>query len=215
VGASAPQARGPLSRLRRANRASRGSLNANGRQQIRHFAVVVIRPAKLSDAASLAAIAERTFRETFAADNSAENINLHCAQNFSAQIQREEISDPQLGTLLADIAGELVGFAQLRLAHATACVKGDRPAELHRIYVSGKWHSRGVANELMRAVYAAAAKAGSDCLWLGVWERNLKAIAFYRKCEFSVVGDHVFMLGHDPQRDLILVAQLGSVSSVA
>lgn len=166
--------------------------------------MVVIRPANLSDAVSLAAIAERTFRETFAADNSAENINLHCAQKFSAQIQGEEISDPQLITLLAEIAGELVGFAQLRLLHAVTCVKGDRPAELYRIYVSGKWHGRGVAHELMRAVYAAAAKAGSDCLWLGVWERNLKAIAFYRKCGFSHVGDHVFLLGQDPQRDLIM-----------
>ena len=177
--------------------------------------MVVIRPAKLSDAASLAAIAEQTFRETFAADNSAENINLHCAQKFSAQLQGEEVSDPQLVTLLAEIAGELVGFAQLRLAHATTRVKADRPAELHRIYVSSKWHGRGVANELMRAVHAAAASAGSDCLWLGVWERNLKAIAFYRKCGFSVVGDHVFMLGQDQQRDLIMVAQLGSQSFVA
>ena len=177
--------------------------------------MVVIRPAKLTDAASLAAIAERTFRETFAAENSAKNINLHCADKFSAQIQGEEISDPQLVTLLAEIAGELVGFAQLRLTHATAYVKGDRPAELHRIYVSSKWHGRGVANELMRAVCATAAEAGSDCLWLGVWERNLKAIAFYRKRGFSVVGDHVFMLGQDPQRDLIMAAQLGSLSSVA
>jgi ribosomal protein S18 acetylase RimI-like enzyme len=175
----------------------------------------VIRPAKASDAASLAAIAERTFRETFAVDNSEEDINLHCARKFSVEIQSEEISDPQLTTLLAEVVGELVGFAQLRLAHATVCVKGDRPAELHRIYVSSEWHGRGVANDLMRAVYAAAARAGSDCIWLGVWERNLKAIAFYRKCGFSVVGDHSFMLGRDRQRDLILAAQLDGLSSVA
>jgi hypothetical protein len=79
--------------------------------------MIAIRPARSSDAASLAAIAERTFRETFAADNSEENINLHCAQKFSAEIQGGEISDPQLSTLLAEVAGELVGFAQLRLAH--------------------------------------------------------------------------------------------------
>lgn len=168
----------------------------------------VIRPAKLSDAASLAAIAERTFRETFAADNSEENINLHCAGKFSAAIQGKEISDPQLTTLLAETAGELAGFAQLRLSHAAACIKGDRPAELHRIYVSSAWHGRGVASELMRAVYAAAARAGSDCIWLGVWERNPRAIAFYRKCGFSVVGDQVFVLGRDRQRDLVLAMQL-------
>lgn len=175
--------------------------------------MITIRPAQLSDAAPLAAIAERTFRETFAAENSAENIDLHCARRFSARIQGEEISDPELVTLLAEIDSELVGFAQLRLVRAMACVKGDRPAELHRIYVSSQWHGRGVANELMRAVSAAA--AGSDCLWLGVWERNPKAIAFYRKCGFSVVGDQVFMLGQESQRDLIMVAQLGSLPSVA
>lgn len=175
-----------------------------------NYAVTKIRPAKSSDAASLAAIAELTFRETFAVDNSEENINLHCAQKFSAEMQGEEISDPQMTTLLAEVAGELVGFAQLRLTHATASVKGDRPAELHRIYVSSEWHGRGVANELMRAVRAAAARAKCDCIWLGVWERNLKAIAFYRKCGFAVVGDHPFVLGRDRQRDLILAAQVDS-----
>jgi ribosomal protein S18 acetylase RimI-like enzyme len=129
--------------------------------------MAVTRPARLSDAASLAALAERTFRETFAADNSEENINLHCAQKFSAEIQGGEISDTQISTLLAE-----------------------------------------VASELMCAVYTATARAGCDCIWLGVWEHNPRAIAFYRKCGFSVVGDHVFMLGQDQQRDLILAAQV-------
>lgn len=140
---------------------------------------------------------------------------MHCARKFSADIQGEEISDPQIITLLAEVAGELVGFAQLRLTHTAACIKGDRPAELHRIYVSSEWHGRGVANELMRAVCTAAARATCDCIWLGVWERNLKAIAFYRKCGFAVVGDHSFVLGRDRQRDLILAAQVDGLSSVA
>jgi ribosomal protein S18 acetylase RimI-like enzyme len=67
----------------------------------------------------------------------------------------------------------------------------------------------------MRAVVAAAARAGSDCIWLGVWERNLKAIAFYRKCGFQIVGDHPFVLGRELQRDLILLTQVDSRSSVA
>jgi ribosomal protein S18 acetylase RimI-like enzyme len=181
----------------------------HGMQQIGRFAVIVIRPASLSDAESLAALAEQTFREAFAADNSAENIDLHCAQYFSPRIQGEEISEPRLVTLLAECDGELTGFAQLRLEQSMTCIEGERPAELRRIYVANKWHGRGVARELMRAVYAAAADAGSDCLWLGVWEKNPRAIAFYRKCGFSVVGDHVFMLGQDRQRDLIMVAQPG------
>lgn len=190
-------------------------LNRNVKQQVKCVAVITIRPAIPSDSAPLAAIAERTFREAFAAANSQEDIDLHCAQHFRAEIQCGEISDPQLITLLAEVPGELVGFAQLRLAHTASCVRAAQPAELNRIYVSSEWQGRGVAHDLMRTVVAAAARAGSDCIWLGVWERNLKAIAFYRKYGFRTVGDHLFMLGRDRQRDLILVAQIDSLSSVA
>lgn len=176
--------------------------------------MIGIRPARSSDAEPLAAIAERTFREAFAGGNSAESISLHCAQKFSAEIQGKEIADPQVITLLAEVAGELVGFAQLRLEQPADCVSGDRPSELHRIYVSSHWHGRGVAGKLMRAVSAAAARAGSDGIWLGVWEHNPRAIAFYRKCGFSVVGEHTFMLGRDRQRDLILSAPLDRLTSV-
>ncbi|MGH9268544.1 MAG: GNAT family N-acetyltransferase, partial [Acidimicrobiales bacterium] len=77
--------------------------------------MIMIRSAQVSDAPRLAAIAERTFRETFGAHNSEEDTNLHCARHFSAEMQGDEISDPQMITLLAEVADELVGFAQLRL----------------------------------------------------------------------------------------------------
>jgi ribosomal protein S18 acetylase RimI-like enzyme len=174
-----------------------------------------IRRAVPADAAALAALAERTFRETFAADNTPDNLELHCTQNFGTELQAREIADPQLITLLAEDGGKLAGFAQLRPMHASSSVCAERPAELHRIYVASEWHGRGVAGDLMREVIAAAAQAGADCVWLGVWEHNPRAIAFYRKFGFRVVGDHAFMLGSDRQRDLILTAQLDDLSSVA
>jgi ribosomal protein S18 acetylase RimI-like enzyme len=140
-------------------------------------------------------------------------MDLHCAQYFSPELQSSEISDPLLITLLAESGDELIGFAQLRLAHATSCVQCEQPAELYRLYVSSAWHGRGAAHGLMRAVLAEAARAGSDCIWLGVWERNARAIAFYRKFGFRVVGEHAYMLGRDRQRDLILVAETNSSPS--
>lgn len=177
--------------------------------------MVAIRRAAAADAVPLAALAESTFRETFAAENSLQDMDLHCAQNFGAEIQGREIVDPQSITFLAEVDDTLVGFAQLRLAQSSSHISGTRPCELHRIYVSGQWHGRGVAQKLMRAVVEAAAREDSDCVWLGVWERNPKAIAFYRKRGFRVVGDHTFMLGRDQQRDLILAAQVNELLSVA
>jgi diamine N-acetyltransferase len=176
-----------------------------------HVAVVTIRRAVAADAVSVAALAESSFRETFAADNSQVNIDLHCVQNFGPEIQKREIADPLWITLLAETDGSLAGFAQLRLAQTSGCVAGTQPAELHRIYVSGQWHGRGVARDLMREVIRAAAEEHSDCVWLGVWERNPRAIAFYRKHGFRVVGDHSFMVGQDSQRDLILAARIEDI----
>jgi len=177
--------------------------------------VIALRQAKPPDAASLAQFAERTFRQAFAMHNSAENMELHCANNFGAEIQGLELSDPRQVIQLAEESAVLAGFMQLRLGQATASVDASRPAELHRIYVSREWQGRGVAQELMRSAIAAAAASGSDWLWLGVWERNPKDIAFYNKYGLKLVGEHPFMLGHEQQRDLIMAARTEDLSSVA
>jgi len=74
--------------------------------------------------------------------------------------------------------------------------------------VLADWHGHGVAQELMTASIAEARRRRADAIWLGVWERNPRALAFYRRCGFVEVGDHVFPLGNDPQRDLVMVLAL-------
>jgi diamine N-acetyltransferase len=162
-----------------------------------------LRPARPQDAAPLARLAERTFRETFAASNSAENMRVHCARNYGAALQAAEIADPGRTTIVADADGALVGYAQLRW-NATPCVDAARPAEVQRIYVDRPWQGRGVARALMDAMLARARDEGADRVWLGVWEHNPRARAFYRKCGFVDVGDHVFLLGAETQRDLVM-----------
>jgi ribosomal protein S18 acetylase RimI-like enzyme len=168
-----------------------------------------LRPALPADAASLAALAERTFRDAFGAGNSPANMELHCAKAFGPEIQQREIADRGLVTMIAEIDDRMVGYSQLRLLHAHASVVAERPAELNRIYVVAEWHGRGVARDLMQHALDTAARAGCDCLWLGVWEHNPKAMAFYRKFGLDVTGSHAFMLGNDLQRDVIMAVKIG------
>lgn len=170
--------------------------------------MTTIRQADLNDVESLARLAESTFRDAFAPESDPADIDLHCARNFNADIQRREIRDPDCVTIVASLDGELIAFAQVRLNSPKQCVSAECPSELHRLYVSKKWHGRGIAHRVMSEVLAAAARRGSDCIWLGVWERNPKAIAFYRKYGFTVVGNHVFQVGADPQRDLVMAVQV-------
>jgi len=164
-----------------------------------------VRKALAGDACTLAALAERTFRATFGPTNDALNVDVHCDRSYDTAIQATEIADPLMATLVCDHAGILVGYAQLRWGSAPACVIAQRPAEIQRIYVDEGWHGQGVAQALMVGMLELAAEGAADCAWLGVWELNPRAQAFYAKFGFERAGDHQFVLGHEVQRDLVLV----------
>jgi ribosomal protein S18 acetylase RimI-like enzyme len=166
--------------------------------------MTVIRPAGVSDAPWLAELAERTFRETYAAHNTPADMEHYVAGHFSSERQAAELADPRLITLVAEVAGTPAGYAQLGRTRAPACVTGAAPIEIVRFYVDRPWHGRGVAASLMAAAVGASADVGGRTLWLGVWERNGRAIAFYRKAGFVEVGRQTFILGTDHQRDLVL-----------
>ena len=168
-----------------------------------------IRRAKASDAPSLAVLAERTFRDTFGPRNSPENMDSHAAKVFGPEIQLREIGERSLVTTIAEADRRMIGFSQLRLSHAHASVVAQRPAELARLYVVAEWQGRGVSRDLMQDALDTAKREGCDTLWLGVWEHNPKAMAFYRKFGLEVVGTHAYMLGQDRQRDLVMAVKLG------
>lgn len=164
----------------------------------------MIRKANCSDAKQLSQIAEETFRVTFSAMNTVSDMDAHCARSYSEAIQSAEIFDPNMMTLLCEDEGRLIGFAQLRWGGAPDCVSAKLPGEIQRLYVVSHWHGKGIAQELMNACIDKLKQRGSDVIWLGVWEKNPKAISFYKKFGFVEVGDHVFPLGNDPQRDIVM-----------
>jgi len=164
----------------------------------------VIREAIRSDATELSRIAEKVFRATFGSANTAEDMRLHCETNYSEREQAAEISDPNMCTLVSEAGGNLIAFAQIRWGPAPAAVTGGSPAEIYRLYVVDEWHGKGIALRLMDACLSEMKRRGSDIAWLGVWERNPRAIAFYGKCGFVEVGAHNFLLGADVQRDVVM-----------
>jgi len=169
-----------------------------------------VRPAGVADAPWLAALAERTFRETYAAQNTPENMERYVAEHFGAARQARELADPAWQTVVAELDGHAAGYAQLSWSLPPPCVAGEAPIEVARFYVDRPWHGRGVAQALMAGLLERAAAAGARTAWLGVWERNPRAIAFYRKSGFAEVGAHEFLLGTDRQRDLVLARPLAS-----
>ncbi len=169
---------------------------------------ILIRRGTVSDAAALAEFAARTFDETYGAVNRPEDMQAHLASSFGIAQQSSELASPDVATLLAYDAETLVAYAQVRKSEPPPCAPQSHVVELHRFYVDRPAHGRGVAQQLMSAVSAAARELGGRHMWLSVWDRNPRAIAFYKKVGFVDAGGAEFMLGNDRQTDRVLVANV-------
>jgi diamine N-acetyltransferase len=168
-----------------------------------------IRGATVADVEALTAFGARTFRESFAADNTPEDMRRHLDSAWSAEKQVAELRNPDIDTLvLTDESGRWLGFAQLRANKVSEGVPREGSIELWRFYVDKPFHGQGVAGALMNGAKERARRRGANSMWLGVWERNERAKAFYAKHGFRRVGSQVFVVGSDPQTDHVMLCAL-------
>ena len=166
--------------------------------------MLTIRTATFEDTALLAKIGAEMFAETFAGENTPENMAAYLADSFSLEKQTAELAEPGSVFLIAEMGGKAAGYARLIAGSTEASVRATRPVELVRIYAGSKWLGQGVGAGLMQACLTEAARVGADVIWLGVWERNPRAIRFYQKWGFVQVGTHGFQLGDELQTDWIM-----------
>ena len=172
---------------------------------------VYIRVATLADAEALAVLAEKTFRATFGEANVSEDMDAYVHEALSLGCLLAELADSANTFLVAfiDAAKQPVGYAKLRTG-STAAVQGAAPIELQRLYLNDGAIGQGIGAMLMGECLEHAQSNGHQTVWLGVWENNARALSFYRRWGFEVVGEHIFQLGADSQRDLIMMRLISS-----
>src|SRR5688572_15680905 len=156
---------------------------------------VNLRYATTSDARLLSELGAKTFYDTFAKENTPENMAAHLKRSFSTEILYAELSAPENIFLIAEVENEPIGFAQLILDSKEDSLRGSKCMEVRRIYASQEYIGKGVGKLLMQASIQEARQSGCDSLWLSVWERNPRAIEFYKKWGFHEVGTHIFHVG--------------------
>ena len=166
--------------------------------------MVSIRVADVRDAAVLADLGRRTFHETFAADNTPEDMAAYTAEAFTVGRLAAELREPGAVYLVAEAPPNVLGFARLAPEAPPACITGPGPVRLVKLYVSADAIGSGVGAALMRSSVEWAGETGHRSLWLGVWEHNHRAKAFYERWGFVPVGTESFRLGGDDQTDVLM-----------
>lgn len=136
-------------------------------------------------------------------------MNDYLSSNFTEQVISEELKDDNKVFTVACVNDVVAAFSVLTTGTSEPCVEQlERRIEIQRVYADSAFQGKGVARTLMEATLDLAKELGNKWAWLGVWESNHKALAFYTKFGFTKVGEHDFMLGNDRQTDYIYVKEL-------
>jgi ribosomal protein S18 acetylase RimI-like enzyme len=172
--------------------------------------VISIRPATTDDAKLLADLSYTTFWDAFAhhPKNAPDDLAHYMRQAFSLEQITEELSNRKNIFLVAAIDGKAAGYAKLIVNNIEPGITAARPVELSRLYSHQEYLGQGVGQNLMDACFERAGRHDHDVMWLGVWEYNPRAQRFYEKNGFRMVGKHTFLLGSDPQTDLLMQREL-------
>lgn len=175
---------------------------------------LTIRQATPEDAALLASFATQAFTDTYRGLDDPQEIADYVAEHFTPEVVAGVIEDPACSTLLAWVGEQLAGYAVVRAEPAPGCVAGAAPLQLWRLYLGEGFIGQGLGARLMAAVHAEARKRGAQTLWLGVYDRNLRAVAFYKRFGFVQVGGKEFLFGGRTYFDPIYAAPVTAAQSL-
>ena len=167
-----------------------------------------IREASTEDAALIADLSRHTFIETFASQNTVEDMEKFMAETFTTNALMEEVGAMNNLFFLCYKGIEPIGYAKLREGEIIENLATINAIEVARIYVLQNVIGKGAGKLLMQQCIATAKKRKKEIIWLGVWEKNQRAIEFYRKFGFEKFGEHAFVLGNDVQTDWLMKKEL-------
>ena len=164
----------------------------------------VIKECSLEDIEKVKYISEKTFYETFADQNTEEDMNKYLKENFSYDKMTSEISNTYSKFYIVESNDEVVAYMKINFDKAQTEEGYDNTIEVQRIYVLEDFKGKRIGKTLIQKAIEIGKESKVDYLWLGVWEHNIKAIGFYEKLGFKKFDTHIFKLGDDEQVDHLM-----------
>lgn len=162
----------------------------------------------VTDWQKLQKISIETFSDTFASQNDPQDLEDYLATAYHEDQLKRELLNPESQFFFFCQEEEVVGYLKINEGTAQTERVGEHALEVERIYIRKDYQGLGYGKQLLQAAEEIALKKEKALIWLGVWEKNYRAQAFYEEMGFTYHSSHVFYMGEDPQRDLILIKKI-------
>ena len=161
-----------------------------------------------SEIIDLQKISKETFVEAFSNQNSEVNMRKYLEENLSIQQLTNELLNSESSFYFARMDEKIIGYLKVNFGKAQTDFKEDDSIEIERVYVLSEFHGKDVGKKLLDKAIEISREKNAKSVWLGVWEKNYKAIRFYQKNGFVEFGKHPFILGDDIQTDILMKLKL-------
>lgn len=165
---------------------------------------VVVRKIHLVDLSQLQKIGISTFSETFAENNTKEDLEKYLKESFASEKLSAELENPNAAFYFAVLNEEVIGYLKINFGDAQTELKDNNSVEIERIYVLQAYHGKKIGQLLYNKAIEIAREYKASYVWLGVWEENHRALQFYKKNGFVPFDTHIFKLGNDEQTDIMM-----------
>lgn len=165
---------------------------------------VSIDPIAESEVGELQALCRETFYDTFIPITADDDMAVFLDHDYATDILLAEMRNPESRYFFLRAGGDIAGYLKVNVGDAQTEAEGPDAFEVQRLYLRKAFKHHGYGTRLMEFAESLARSEGYSTMWLGVWEGNIPAQGLYRKAGFTFFGDHVFQVGVDAQRDLLM-----------
>lgn len=172
---------------------------------------IEIRKCNLEDLSELQKISIETFRDTFKDHNTAEDLQNYLERAYNTEQLRTELLNTDSAFYFIYYNSELAGYLKININEAQTETNGTDFLEVEKIYIRTDFKGKGIGTALIQKAIELASKYQKNKIWLGVWEQNFAAIAFYERLGFVQTSTHTFFMGDNEQIDFIMTKELKKI----
>ncbi|PGT79764.1 MULTISPECIES: GNAT family N-acetyltransferase [Bacillaceae] len=158
----------------------------------------------LENLRTLQEVSYETFNDTFRHQNTPQNMNTYLEKAFNLKQLEKELSNISSQFFFIYFNNDVAGYLKINTNDAQSEEMGEHSLEIERIYIKNKFQKHGLGKHLLNKALEIAVELNRQKIWLGVWEKNENAIAFYKKMGFVETGAHSFFMGDEEQTDMIM-----------
>jgi len=154
-------------------------------------------------------IGRETFEAAFGDQNTASDMKAYLDESYSIERIQQEFRNDESLFFFAELDEEVIGYLKVNWGEAQTEGNNNDSLEIERIYVISAFQGKKIGKVLFDKAIEVAMAKGKQSIWLGVWEKNIKAIKFYERLGFTMFGSHDFLLGSDLQTDMLMSKYIG------